>query len=382
MKTWKKCLAAVLSLAIMASATACSGADKSWAVKNDNLTVPIGAYIYNLYSAYQQASVQVEDSTKPILEQTVEDQDAATWIKENALRQTKSILVIDDKMKELNISLTEDELQQVSDQTDSYWGSISTAMTEYGVAKSSFNLAYADYYTKYTKVFDAIYGKGGTQEVSDADVKDYYVTNYMAFSYVLAPIIDMTTGTNLSEDELSQLDTEFKDYAAKINDGSMTAQEAADAYKTSSGDDTVQLYTDAANFNGETSSYPEEFGTSLKSMKDGECRIVEVQGLYKVLLVKDDVTATAENKISDEASRTAILQNMKQEEFKQMIDEAADGYSAEINQKAIDSYQPDMFVEETSSVAASSETASSEESTDSTSEASSKADEASSSEAA
>ena len=382
MKTWKKCLAAVLSLAIMARATACSGADKSWAVKNDNLTVPIGAYIYNLYSAYQQASVQVEDSTKPILEQTVEDQDAATWIKENALRQTKSILVIDDKMKELNISLTEDELQQVSDQTDSYWGSISTAMTEYGVAKSSFNLAYADYYTKYTKVFDAIYGKGGTQEVSDADVKDYYVTNYMAFSYVLAPIIDMTTGTNLSEDELSQLDTEFKDYAAKINDGSMTAQEAADAYKTSSGDDTVQLYTDAANFNGETSSYPEEFGTSLKSMKDGECRIVEVQGLYKVLLVKDDVTATAENKISDEASRTAILQNMKQEEFKQMIDEAADGYSAEINQKAIDSYQPDMFVEETSSVAASSETASSEESTDSTSEASSEADEASSSEAA
>ena len=382
MKTWKKCLAAVLSLAIMASATACSGADKSWAVKNDNLTVPIGAYIYNLYSAYQQASVQVEDSTKPILEQTVEDQDAATWIKENALRQTKSILVIDDKMKELNISLTEDELQQVSDQTDSYWGSISTAMTEYGVAKSSFNLAYADYYTKYTKVFDAIYGKGGTQEVSDADVKDYYVTNYMAFSYVLSPIIDMTTGTNLSEDELSQLDTEFKDYAAKINDGSMTAQEAADAYKTSSGDDTVQLYTDAANFNGETSSYPEEFGTSLKSMKDGECRIVEVQGLYKVLLVKDDVTATAENKISDEASRTAILQNMKQEEFKQMIDEAADGYSAEINQKAIDSYQPDMFVEETSSVAASSETASSEESTDSTSEASSEADEASSSEAA
>ena len=382
MKTWKKCLAAVLSLAIMASATACSGADKSWAVKNDNLTVPIGAYIYNLYSAYQQASVQVEDSTKPILEQTVEDQDAATWIKENALRQTKSILVIDDKMKELNISLTEDELQQVSGQTDSYWGSISTAMTEYGVAKSSFNLAYADYYTKYTKVFDAIYGKGGTQEVSDADVKDYYVTNYMAFSYVLAPIIDMTTGTNLSEDELSQLDTEFKDYAAKINDGSMTAQEAADAYKTSSGDDTVQLYTDAANFNGETSSYPEEFGTSLKSMKDGECRIVEVQGLYKVLLVKDDVTATAENKISDEASRTAILQNMKQEEFKQMIDEAADGYSAEINQKAIDSYQPDMFVEETSSVAASSETASSEESTDSTSEASSEADEASSSEAA
>ena len=53
MKTWKKCLAAVLSLVMMVSATACSGTDKSWAVKSENLTVPIGAYIYNLYSAYQ-----------------------------------------------------------------------------------------------------------------------------------------------------------------------------------------------------------------------------------------------------------------------------------------------------------------------------------------
>ena len=52
MKTWKKCLAAVLSLVMMVSATACSGTDKSWAVKSENLTVPIGAYIYNLYSAY------------------------------------------------------------------------------------------------------------------------------------------------------------------------------------------------------------------------------------------------------------------------------------------------------------------------------------------
>lgn len=177
MKTWKKCLAAVLSLVMMVSATACSGTDKSWAVKSENLTVPIGAYIYNLYSAYQQAYYMVEDATQPVLEQTVEDQDAATWMKDFALRQTKSILVIDDMMRDMGLSLTEDELQQVSDQTDSFWGSISTAMTEYGVAKSSFNLAYADYYTKFTKVFDATYGPGGTEEVSDEDVKDYYLTN-------------------------------------------------------------------------------------------------------------------------------------------------------------------------------------------------------------
>lgn len=368
MKTWKKCLAAVLSLVMMVSATACSGTDKSWAVKSENLTVPIGAYIYNLYSAYQQAYYMVEDATQPVLEQTVDGQDATTWIKDLALRQTKSILVIDDMMRDMDLSLTEDELQQVSDQTDSFWGQISTAMTEYGVAKSSFNLAYADYYTKFTKVFDATYGPGGTEEVSDEDIKDYYLTNYKAFSYIMAPIVDMTTGESLDDDELSQLDTEFNGYVTQINDGSMTIQDAADAYKVSSGDDTVQVYTDAADFSGETASYPLEFGTELDKLENGQASVIDVQGLYKVLLVKDDINATADERISDETSRTSILQYMKQEEFQAKIDDAANNYNATVNQSAIDSYQPDMFVQEASSVAASTDETSSQESTDDSSE--------------
>lgn len=356
MKTWKKCLAAVLSLAIMASATACAGVDKSWAIKSESLTVPIGAYIYNLYSAYNQAGSKVEDSSKPVLEQTIEDKDATAWIKDTAMRQTKSILVIDQKMKEFNISLTETELQQIEDQTASYWGQVSPTLTEYGVAQSSFSLAYSDYYTKYEKVFNATYGKGGPEEVSDADVKDYFVKSYTSFSYVLAPIINMTDGSNLSDEDLSKLDTEFKDYASKINDGSMTMQEAADGYKASSGDDTVQLYTDVSNFNSANASYPEEFGTALKSMKDGESRVVDVQGMYKVLLQKDDIVAKSDEQLGSDAGRTNILQAMKADEFKEKIDAEADAYSATVNQKAIDSYDPKIFVPKESSAAPSSET--------------------------
>ncbi|MFR2563033.1 MAG: hypothetical protein ACLS8R_10395, partial [Anaeromassilibacillus sp.] len=324
----------------------------SWAVKSENLTVPIGAFIYNLYSAYQQAYYMVEDATQPVLEQTVEDQDAATWMKDFALRQTKSILVIDDMMRDMGLSLTEDELQQVSDQTDSFWGSISTAMTEYGVAKSSFNLAYADYYTKFTKVFDATYGPGGTEEVSDEDVKDYYLTNYKAFSYVMAPIIDMTTGASLSDDELSQLDTEFKGYASQINDGSMTIQDAADAYKASSGDDTVQVYTDAADFSGETASYPLEFGTELDTAENGKASVIDGQGLYKVLL--GGRHQRDRRCISDETSRTSILQTMKQEEFQ--ANRRRSGQLMRCSTRVRDRlHQPDMFVQETSSVAASTD---------------------------
>lgn len=369
MNKWKKCLAAVLSLAIMGSATACGGTDTSWAVKSDSLTVPVGAYIYNLSSAYQQADSMKEDSSKPVLEQNIEDKDATTWIKDTALRQTKAILVINDKMSELGISLTQEELDSINSQTASYWGQISTAMTEYGVAQSSFNLAYADYYTKYGKVFDATYGKGGSEEVSDADLKDFYVKNYTAFSYVLAPVIDMTDGTSLSEEDVAKLDTEFKDYASKINSGSMTMQEAADAYKASSADDTVQLYTDTANFSSESVSYPEEFGTTLKSMKAGESRVVEVQGMYKVLLEKDDITAKAEETLANDTGRTNILRDLKSDEFQDKINAEADAYSATINQKALDSYKPTMFVPKESSSVAPSEEVSSVAGEESSSEA-------------
>lgn len=357
MKRLKKCLAAVMALAIMATATACGGTDKTWAIKNDSLTVPIGAYIYNLYSAYQQADSQKEDGSKPVLEQQIEGQDAATWIKDNALRQTKSILVIDDKMKEFELSLTEDEVKQVNNQTANNWSYIGTEMDTYGVAQSSFNLAYSDYYAKYSKVFDAIYNKGGTQEVPEADIKDYFVKNYTAFSYVLASQYDMTTGEAMSDEDVEKVDKDFKEYADKINAGEMTIQEAATAYQTSSGQETEQLNSGVEDFVKNPSSYPEEFSAALNSMKNGEARMVDAAGMYKILLVKEDVTAKVQEQLDNDTNRQNILIAMKSDEFKDTVNKWADEYQgATINEGAIKDYNPTMFVpKESSSAPVSSE---------------------------
>lgn len=59
MKRIKKITAALMALVIMLSTAACS-ADKSWAMKNDSMSAPIGVYIYYLYAAYQSAGSSVK----------------------------------------------------------------------------------------------------------------------------------------------------------------------------------------------------------------------------------------------------------------------------------------------------------------------------------
>ena len=70
------------------------------------------------------------------------------------------LLVVNDQMKELGLSLTDEEKEAISTTTEEQWTNSSATLTKYGIAKTSFDLAYSEFYTKYQKIFNAIYGKG------------------------------------------------------------------------------------------------------------------------------------------------------------------------------------------------------------------------------
>lgn len=352
MKKIKRIAAAFLALVLTAGMAGCS-TDKSWAMKTDNLTVPIGTYIYYLYAAYQSAGSSVPDTAKPVLEQKIDGQDADAWIKAKALDYTKELLLVNDKMKELNLSLTAEETKSVSETTDSQWSQYSATLEKYGVSKNSFNLAYSDFYTKYQKVFEALYGKGGKKAVSDADLKAYYEKNYSDFSYVVAPLYK--AGTNgsyaaLTDAEKAALKKEFEGYAADVSAGKKTLQEAADAYKASSKQTTEQLHSSAAVLDTDT-SLPADFKTLVKSMKTGEVKAAELSssGVY-ALVMKGDIAKKSAEQLSTENGRNAVLIQMKGTEFSDELAKEAKAYTkATVNQKALDSYKTSMFVTPASS---------------------------------
>lgn len=358
MKLFKKLTASVLAVAVLAGTTACNtiGGDKSWAVKNDQMQVPIGAYIYYLNEAYSMAQAKVKDTAKPVLEQKVENKEATQWIKDTALTSSKRLLVLNDKMKELNLKLTDEETKNVSSLTDQQWGSYSAQFEKYGVAKSSFNLAFSDYYTKYQKVFNALYGKGGKQEVKDDTLKAYFEKNYSSFSYIAAPKADITTGKSLDDAGKKKLKEEFDGYANEVVSSKKTMQQVADAYKASTKQDQDQLFTSVENLN-QQNGYPEQFASAVKAMKAGETKSVDV-GDYIVLISKDDITAKTSAYL--ESNRTELLSASQGEAFEKMLNDEANAYKdVQVNEHAINSYDPKIFVQETTSSAAASEEAAS-----------------------
>lgn len=137
-KTLKRGIALLIALLMLLSAASCSG-DTTWSLKLDDETLPIGVYIYYMSQAYINASYLVEDYTQPILDQTVEDQPAADYVKEQALNACKNLFAVEKKFNEMGLSLTAEELAAAQATTESYWSSYQTMYESIGVAKSSYH---------------------------------------------------------------------------------------------------------------------------------------------------------------------------------------------------------------------------------------------------
>lgn len=186
MKKTKRAVSLILAALLVVSAAGCSG-DKSWAAKDSSTTVTIGSYIYYLYTAYSSAQSKVSDSSKKVLEQKIDGKDASAWIREKAMTSTKEQILVSREMKSRKLSLSDDEKKQAESMTDSTWSSYSKTLEKYGIAKTSFQAVVNSEYGK-DKVFEAIYGKGGTKAVSDEDLKNYFVKNDTSFSFLACPL--------------------------------------------------------------------------------------------------------------------------------------------------------------------------------------------------
>lgn len=347
MKKIKKIAALLLAAVMLASTAACSS-DKSWAAKNDSLTVPVGSYIYYLYSAYATASSKVTDSSKAVLDQKVEGKDASTWIREKALSSTKSLFVIDKKMKDLKLTLTDAEKSAVKTSTDNFWNSYGSTLEGYGVAKSSYETAAAEYGVKYQKVFNAIYGKGGTKAIPDEDLKNFFEKNYTDFSFVLCKLYKTDSSGNysasLSDEEKKKAEAEFSNYASKIKAGTMTLQQAADAYQ--SVDPSAAVKNETVDLKTNTVGLPDDLVKMLDGMKAGETKASEISNGYLYLLAtKNDIAKKTEDQMKTDSGRSNLLFDYKGKEFSDEITKEADSISGvTINEKAVNSYNPSMFV--------------------------------------
>lgn len=373
------CLTAVL-------AVGCSpvSLDKEWAYKTSDNELAIGVYIYSLNLAYSQAqsfaSEQLDDYSKANsdwLDKEIEDDDgnkqvAKDWIKEQADIMCKNYLVVDEQLAKAGIELSTEDTAAAEEQAETYWNvgqyasygyvmPMKDDLEPYGISLESFTYATTLYSTKYSKLFEHTYGKGGAEEVSDSELTDFFTENYVDYSYFTVNLYESTTdesGTSkdaaLSENDAKKLTDEIDGYAEEINKGSSYSDVVA-KYMENNSIESDPSTSNVENINN--SSLGEEVLNAVKELDSNKASTLKVgsgDSAVYYLIYKNDIKTDVDDYIKSDTNRPTVLSNMKNDDFKDYLDSLAEDLDCEVNTSVIDRYKADLFfeaVEETTQAA-------------------------------
>ena len=382
-------LAVVMALSAVL-ATGCS-MGKEWSYKTSDKELAIGVYIYCLDLAYQQAQTKAKelddyDGTNDKwldLENTDDDGNTAVareWIKDDAQKKCLNFLAVEKGMKDEGASVDEATQQAADEQAKTYWNvgqyanygyimPMSKDLEPYGISFDSFRYCTSQYSVNYSALFAKLYGEGGSQEVSDSELEEYFIENYVDYSYIPVQLYEASTdeageSTNvaLSDEKISEYTSELEGYVKDINDGK-------------SYDDVVSAYTEKHELSQspavdnteqlESVSAGDQIKDALKDLGNNKAVTVKVgEGdtgmLY--LVYKRNSADSAKDYLESETNRAGVLNTMKKDDFEDYLKKIVEDLDYEKN-SAVDGYDPKMFFVAEQPTTAAEETTSAEEET-------------------
>ena len=382
-------LAVVMALSAVL-ATGCS-MGKEWSYKTSDKELAIGVYIYCLDLAYQQAQTKAKElddydgTNDKWLDLEITDDDGNTavarqWIKDDAQKKCLNFLAVEKGMKDEGASVDEATQQAADEQAKTYWNvgqyanygyimPMSKELEPYGISYDSFRYCTSQYSVNYSALFAKLYGEGGSQEVSDSELEEYFIENYVDYSYIPVQLYEASTdeageskNVALSSDKIAEYNSEFEGYVKDINDGK-------------SYDDVVSAYTEKHELSQspavdnteqlESVSAGDQIKDALKDLGNNKAVTITVgEGdsgmLY--LVYKRNSADSAKDYLESETNRAGVLNTMKKDDFEDYLKKIVEDLDYEKN-SAVDGYDPKMFFVAEQPTTAAEETTSAEEET-------------------
>lgn len=339
MKIGKKIAAGSLACATLASsalALAGCGGSGTWALKTDSAEISSGVYNYCLFAGYQNALYSVDDYTQPVLDQEIDGKPADEWIRNYALEYfVKPFLVVDQKFSELGLHLDDITRFNAEQGAINDWSTYKETFTPYGITRDDYQYVGYDYNAKFSAIFEAIYGKGGEQEVPQEELDKYFAENYAAVDYIVAETVN-ADGSTMTDDEIDALVKQFQGFAKQINAGEMTMNQAANQYsgiETAEGEEEptegngLYTYIGSLTSSTATSQFPADFIAGIKKAKAGTAYALDLSDEgYVILYTKGDDEAAKAEFFNEEAEAYEqnifqILVDMKQEDYIAYMDD-------------------------------------------------------------
>lgn len=397
MKPFKKVIAIVLALVLIASVAGCTpiSMSKEWSYdyNDDTLSeqLDIGVYIYSLYQAYNTAQTYAEKSKdykegESFLDLEITDDDgnkavAKDWIKTEAEKISVSLLAIDYMVNKYDATWDEASMSSAETQTKNTWEMGPYASYGYyqplkdelepkGISYESFEKSSYVASVKQDAIFDVLYNKGGEKAVADKDLEKYFLNKYVDYSYI--PVNMYTSESNDAGESTSvafgkkKIDStvdKLNDYANKINSEGLSFDKAVegcagdlDISEDSAVKDTIEPLSTTKSSNS-------DIAKALKSLKANEAKVITVgegtDSPIAYLVFKGDINAEAKDYLKDSNNHKSVLQNMKSEEFTEYLEEVTEELlksdALTKNSGAIDKYDPAIFYEKPEETTASDE---------------------------
>lgn len=333
MKFLKKAAAMMAAASLALSLTAC-GTDVSWAAKlGKDTTVPIGMYIYTQAANFRTYAQNGLLSTSTNLEeQTVEvsdsDKKATEYLDSEALKTVKSYVGAQILAKEMNIELTDEDISSAESSANEEYDTDKEVYEKNGIAKSSIVEYYKNTILK-DKLFDAIYGKDGTQPVSDKELKQYIKENYATISYIQQYYYN-EDGTAMSETEKDKIKKQYEKIKSQAEKGKIKFSDKCKDFQ-----DNATSYKSGSTKYTSVWDIASEEGKKVMELKEGQLTFLETDSAI-VLLQKQKIDY---EDAGLKTYRDSILMSYKFSEFtKNLIAKAEGDKSVSFNQAAFDKF--------------------------------------------
>ncbi len=198
LKKIRRILAGIAASALVLTSTGCGvGKNTAYALTIDGYQVKAGVYIYYSYSALSEAKAMaqkldesIDQNDRDALEKVkLEGKDFLTWVKDKTTETCANHVAIIKHFDELGLSLTEEEQKEINAYIDSAWDAQDDMFEGNGIGKESLEEVITMSF-KTEAVFNSYYGEGGSEGVTDDQLKDFYVDNHMRAKYIAMDLHD------------------------------------------------------------------------------------------------------------------------------------------------------------------------------------------------
>lgn len=358
MKVFSKVLAGILAVAMMLSLASCG--DNSWVYEYDGERISSGVYLAMLLDGYYTVAdydefAEVSDPDDFMSRITAD----GTAVEDEIVKVTKSsiaqTLFAKSELKKAGIDIPEEELTAMQDYAESMYSSYTGLYDVNGVGLESYKTYYTNLYY-YDQYFQYLYGdtyeNGGEKAPSNEELLDYYKDNYVNF-YVISTTMstDIVASDTVTEEEAEEnleanlkLKEVFADYETRLKNGEsiddIRNEEAARTnteVETDENGNIIPMEASVEDLANIESTSP-DVAAALREMKPGDVKYVDASAVV-YLIVKNELVVD-ENDNSFTTAMSDILYSLKSDEYKNWLEEQAEGIEMKINDYAVKLYSP------------------------------------------